>query len=98
MNPEHILSGDVIGDDDPFTLDEFCRHCTLEAEQVITLVDEGIVEPRGTGVTEWRFSISSVRRVRTALRLQRDLGVNLSGAALAIELLERIAELERRLR
>jgi chaperone modulatory protein CbpM len=33
--------------------------------------------------------------VRTVRRLQRDLGVNLPGAALALELLDRIAELER---
>jgi chaperone modulatory protein CbpM len=38
-----------------------------------------------------------VRRVRTVVRLQRDLGVNLPGAALALELLERIEELQRRL-
>jgi hypothetical protein len=29
------------------------------------------------------------------VHLQRDLGVNLAGAALALELLDRIAELER---
>jgi len=37
-----------------------------------------------------------VKRVRTAVHLQRDLGVNLAGAALALELLDRIAELEHR--
>ena len=31
-------------------------------------------------------------------QLQRDLGVNLAGAALALELLERIAELEAKVR
>jgi chaperone modulatory protein CbpM len=35
------------------------------------------------------------RRVRTVVRLQRDLGVNLPGAALALELLDRIDELQR---
>ncbi len=44
----------------------------------------------------WQFHISSVKRVRTAVHLQRDLGVNLAGAALALELLDRIVELERR--
>jgi len=36
-----------------------------------------------------------LRRVKTAIHLQRDLGVNLAGAALALELLDRITELER---
>jgi hypothetical protein len=37
-------------------------------------------------------------RIRTAARLMRDLGVNGSGAALAVELLETRRELETRLR
>jgi chaperone modulatory protein CbpM len=44
---------------------------------------------------KWHFHISSVRRVRTTVHLQRDLGVNLPGAALALELLDRIAELQK---
>jgi chaperone modulatory protein CbpM len=34
----------------------------------------------------------------TAIRLQEDLGVNLPGAALALDLLERIEQLQRQLR
>lgn len=98
MNPDTILTGDLFGEEIRLTLDELCRHCMLEAAAVISLVEEGIVEPQGERVEEWRFSFGSLRRARTAVRLQRDLGVNLAGAALAIELLERIAELERRLR
>jgi chaperone modulatory protein CbpM len=46
----------------------------------------------------WRFTRSTVVRVRTVLRMQRDLRVNLAGAALALELLERIEALNARLR
>jgi chaperone modulatory protein CbpM len=34
-----------------------------------------------------------VQRVQTAIRLQQDLGVNLAGAALALDLLEELQEL-----
>ena len=69
---------------------------------MVTLVREGILDPANDALDwgragRWRFHISSVRRVRTVVRLQRDLGVNLPGAALALELLDRIAELQRRL-
>ena len=102
MTELNSLRGQLIGDETLITLDELCRTCTVEVEEVITLVREGILDPAGGALGEqgpghWRFHISSLRRVRTARRLQSDLGVNLPGAALALELLDRIAELERSL-
>ncbi|MBT8072067.1 MAG: hypothetical protein HKP21_08375 [Xanthomonadales bacterium] len=67
----------------------------VKTETITLLVDEGILDPIGDNVERWRFSVGSLRRVKTAVHLQRDLGVNLAGAALALDLLDRIAELER---
>jgi chaperone modulatory protein CbpM len=47
---------------------------------------------------DWQVSARELARLRTAARLIRDLGVNVSGAALAVELLEARRELETRLR
>jgi chaperone modulatory protein CbpM len=96
------LRGQIIEEETVITLEELCRHCTVQAEEVVTMVREGIIDPAHEGSAaesagRWCFHLSSVRRVRTAVRLQRDLGVNLPGAALALELLDRIAELQRRL-
>jgi chaperone modulatory protein CbpM len=100
MNEPKVLRGQLIEAETRITLDELCRQCTVEAEQVLTLVREGILDPENDasgaeGGGNWQFHISSVRRVRTVVRLQRDLGVNLPGAALALELLDRIDELQR---
>jgi len=100
MTENTALRGQVIEEETLITLDELCRNCTLESEEVVTLVREGILDPADdsldwTHAGRWRFHISSVWRVRTVVRLQRDLGVNLPGAALALELLDRIAELQR---
>ena len=94
------LSGQLIDEKTLITVSELCRHCTVKVEEVIVFVQEGILDPSddevaAEGPDAWQFHISSVRRVRTAVHLQRDLGVNLAGAALALELLDRIAELER---
>jgi len=61
------------------------------------LIAEGILEPREDG-SPARLPYSSVRITSTVIRLQRDLGVNLAGAALALELLENIEELRAQLR
>lgn len=94
---ETLLSGDVLGDDLELTLVELCRTCQLPAERVYELVEEGIIDPLGREPSVWRFRWTSVQRVRCALRLERDLGVNLAGAALALDLLEELERLRARL-
>jgi chaperone modulatory protein CbpM len=95
---ETLLSGDVLGEDVELTLVELCRTCQLPAERVYELVDEGIIDPLGPEPAGWRFRWTSVRRVRCVLRLERDLGVNLAGAALALDLLDELNRLRARLR
>jgi len=93
-----ILSGDLVEHDLEFTVEELCRSCKLQPGHIVEFVQEGVLEAHGRDQGEWRFKVSSIRRVRTAIRLQRDLGVNVAGAALALDLLDRIAWLESRLR
>jgi chaperone modulatory protein CbpM len=100
MTDDKTLRGQLIEEETVITLDELCHSCTVRTEEVVTLVREGVIDPADgppdwSRTSRWQFHISSVRRVRTVMRLQRDLGVNLPGAALALELLERIEELER---
>jgi chaperone modulatory protein CbpM len=94
-NAETILVGEVLEEDDLVSLTELCRICTVETQTITTLVSEGVLDPMGPDTEHWRFTVSSLKRVKTVTHLQRDLGVNLAGAALALELLDRIAELER---
>ncbi len=92
----------VVLDEEEVTLGELTRTCRVHAEWVMELVDEGVIEPRGLSEgaksQQWRFSATTIVRIEKARRLQRDLGVNLPGVALALELLDRIDALEARLR
>ncbi|MCG6976183.1 MAG: chaperone modulator CbpM [Acidiferrobacterales bacterium] len=99
MNEKDVATGDVdvIDAQTEFTLAELCRSCNVQAEFIEALVEEGILEPSGKRHRHWCFHASSLRRTRVTLHLQHDLGVNLAGAALALDLLERIEELEARL-
>lgn len=92
-----VLTGVVLDDSSSVTFAELCSACGVDATLITEMVDYGIVEPAGREPADWVFHAASLRRVSTVARLQRDLGVNLAGAALVIELLERIALLESRL-
>ena len=89
---------ELIDEQTTLTLAELCRCFAIEAELIEDLVEQGILEPAGRRGRHWCFPASSLRRTRITLHLRRDLGVNLAGAALALDLLERIEELDGRLR
>jgi len=89
-----IHKGRILDEEEDLTLMELCRICHASPEDLIAMVNEGILEPRGTRVSAWRFPFIAEERVRKVQHLQRDLGVNLPGAALALHLLDRIAQLE----
>ncbi|MCG2634640.1 MAG: chaperone modulator CbpM [Gammaproteobacteria bacterium] len=88
----------VLEEGPELSLAELCRACQLPPERAYDLVEEGLIEPLGREPTEWRFTSISVRRVHRAERLQRDLGVNLAGAALVLDLLDELEQLRIRLR
>jgi chaperone modulatory protein CbpM len=94
---ESLVAAELLDERAEFTLREVVRLCRIGPDQVVELVAEGIVAPQGEAPLEWRFSGTSVVRIQTALRLEQDLGVNRAGAALVLDLLEDLRELERRL-
>lgn len=80
------------------TLADLCRACAVHADRIVELVDIGVLEPQGQEPDRWMFVGTSLPRARTALRLQRDLEIDLAGVALALELLDEIETLRARLR
>lgn len=100
---QKILNGTLLDEQAELTLSDLCCACSSSAEWIIELVEEGALEPNELKPlrhqqTQWRFSVSALQRARTAMRLQRDLGLNLAGIALALDLLDEINTLEVRMR
>lgn len=93
-----VLHCQVVEEEVSMSLAELCQACGTESALVLQLVEHGVIEPQGSAPPTWMFSGSSLRRTRTALRLLRDLELNLPGAALAVELLDEISRLQRELR
>lgn len=80
------------------TLQQLAEKCQIEEPQIITYVEEGILTVEGNTPTEWRFSELSVVHIEKAKRLERDLGINPAGAALAFELLSEIDDMKQELK
>lgn len=74
------------------TLGEFSYACRVREEQIVELVEEGIIEPE-IQQRAWHFPATQLRRARKAMRLRQDLDINLAGVALVLDLLEEIEQL-----
>jgi hypothetical protein len=84
--------------DAPVELEVLAAEAGLHPELVRRLVRLGVIRPRDGTAAAPLFPRDAAAQLARIARLRRDLGLNYAGAALAAELLERIEELERRLR
>ena len=93
-----LYSGTILEEENQLTLSDLCCACEVHAEQIIELVEEGILEPSGVEIVQWRFSGVSLVRARAAIHLQKDLAINPAGVALALDLMDEIENLRKRLK
>ena len=99
MSPTHddSLHGSLVDEHTLFSVAELSRICSVEERYIVEFVEEGVLFPADAATTVWHFRGDTLLRVRRALRLQRDLEINLAGVALAMELMDEIDRLRREL-
>jgi chaperone modulatory protein CbpM len=97
MSPleDQALQGVLVDDSTLISLEDLCRICAIERRHVVEFVEEGVLEIAALDAEQWRFRGAALRRVRIAMRLQRDLELNLVGVALALDLMDEIQQLRR---
>lgn len=95
--PSDALAGTVLDEAVELTLEEVCAVCAVREERILALVEEGVVRPRGRAPQDWRFAGVTVHRARRAIRLQRELDVDLHAAAVILDLLDEVERLRARL-
>jgi chaperone modulatory protein CbpM len=93
-----VLEAHVLGEGDWIAAAEVCQLCRLDFDAVMELAALGVVAPRESRPGQWQVPATALPRLRVVGRLIHDLGINVSGAALAVELLEARRELESRIR
>ncbi len=81
-----------------FTFTALCNASGADDSQLRELVAEGLLEPSGDGPANWQFSGPSLPRTRNALRLMRELELNLHATAIVMDLLAEIDLLQSRTR
>ena len=92
------LSGAIFEESALLTVKDLSRMCAVDERHIVEFVEEGVLNVVEVNTTEWHFTGAALRRARLALRLERDLELNLAGVALALELMEELERLRRELK
>jgi len=95
---ENGLTGEILDEGSALSVNDLTRMCAVEERRIYEWVEEGVINVIEMDTTQWRFSGAQLRRARIALRLERDLGLNAAGVALALELLEELEQFRRQRR
>jgi chaperone modulatory protein CbpM len=94
---DQTLPGAIFEESGLLTVKDLSRMCSVEERHIVEFVEEGVLSVVEVNAAEWHFAGTALRRARLALRLERDLEINLAGVALALELIEELERLRREL-
>jgi chaperone modulatory protein CbpM len=95
---DQALPGAIFEESAVLTVRDLSRMCAVDERHIVEFVEEGVLTTVEVNTTEWHFSGAALRRARLALRLERDLELNLAGVALALELMDELENLRRELK
>jgi DNA-binding transcriptional MerR regulator len=77
------------------TLDELAARAGLHPTLVQCFLEFGLIEPDERAGTQMLFNVACITRLRMIERLRHDIGVNLSGIAVILNMLDRLTTLQR---
>ena len=83
---------------DFLTLEELCSACALERDWLVVRVREGLIAAQGSSDAEWRFTTTTLARVRRMREIERTYDAAPELAALVADMLEEMDALRARLR
>ena len=88
----HIILGCI--EPEQLTLESLAACAGVHPALITYFVEYGLLEPSTRAGTQWLFDTCCITRLRMIERLRRDLGANLPGIAVILDLLDRLSALQ----
>ena len=89
----HIILGCI--EPEQLTLAGLAACGGVHPARIEYFVEYGLIEPSARTGTQWLFDTACIVRLRAIERLRRDLGANLAGIAVILDLVDRLTTLQR---
>ncbi|USQ14880.1 molecular chaperone [Legionella lytica] len=93
MDKNDILVGVIIEETKTFTYTEVCHKYNIPKQLLSEMMEHGLFSNASTELEQLKLNQKELHKIESAFRLHCDLGINLPGVVLAIELLEKIEKL-----
>jgi chaperone modulatory protein CbpM len=97
MSKDNILIGVLIEETTTYSFREVCHKYQIPKELLIEMIEQGLFPNQPTEPEQIALDQKALHRIESAFRLHKDLGINLPGVALALELLEEIEKMRNEL-
>lgn len=99
MVKSQIIQTIVLDEEVHLTFIEICEQLNLPENVLEELIDHGLLQEVAEVEIKQSttFDAAQLARIQTALRLGHDLGINIPGVVLALELLDEIEQLRQEL-
>ena len=86
----------MLNDNVFYTTKAVCKSYKLNQDMVDEMVSWGIAKPSGNNPEKWLFTHEDYERIGRASRFNKELDINIPGAAFALQLLEDIQNLHKK--
>lgn len=97
MSKDKMFVGILIEETETISYTEVCHKYNIPEQLLSELMEHGLFANKSTRLEQLKLNQQELRKIESAFRLHQDLGINLPGVVLAIELLEKIEKLDEEL-
>lgn len=97
MNKDDLVIGVLIEESTTISFIEVCQKYAIPEELLIEMIEEGLFPDHPADPKKITLNQKALQRIESAFRLHRDLGINLPGVALALELVDEMVSLRQEL-
>jgi chaperone modulatory protein CbpM len=97
MSDQKRISGVLIDESTTFSYIEVCQRYHIPEKLLMEMLEEGLFSNQASAIEDLQINAKELYKIESAFRLHQDLDINLPGVVLALELLDKIEQLNNEL-
>lgn len=97
MGKDNVLIGILVEDCYQVSFNELCAHYKISEPLLIEMLEQGLLDKPSTDLKQLNLDLKDIQRIESAFRLHKDLGINMPGVTLVLELLDKLDQMHQEL-